>query len=49
MTREEVIAKCRDLMTPILGAGTCAKLIEKVLALENVTSVRDLRPLLQRS
>jgi 2-methylcitrate dehydratase PrpD len=49
MTRDEVVAKARDLITPVLGAATCAKLIEKVLALENVKDVRELRPLLQRS
>jgi 2-methylcitrate dehydratase PrpD len=49
MTREEVVAKSRDLMTPILGAPTCASLIEKIFALENVKDVRDLRPLLQRT
>jgi 2-methylcitrate dehydratase PrpD len=48
MTREEVVEKSRDLMTPVLGAAVCAKLIETVLNLENVKNVRDLRPLLQR-
>ena len=49
MTREEIITKSRDLMTPVLGAATCAKLIERVFDLENVKNVRDLRPLLQRA
>jgi 2-methylcitrate dehydratase PrpD len=49
MTREEVVAKSRDLLTPILGASTCASLIEKIFALENVKDIRDLRPLLQRA
>jgi 2-methylcitrate dehydratase PrpD len=48
MTREEVVAKCRELTTPSLGAAKSAKLIENVLALESVKNVRDLRPLLQR-
>jgi 2-methylcitrate dehydratase PrpD len=48
MTREEVVEKSRDLMTPVLGAAVCAKLIETVLNIENVKNVRDLRPLLQR-
>jgi 2-methylcitrate dehydratase PrpD len=47
MTREEVVAKCRELTTPSLGAAKSAKLIENVLALESVKNVRDLRPLLQ--
>jgi 2-methylcitrate dehydratase PrpD len=48
MTREEVVAKCRDLITPVLGASATAKLIAKVLDLENVKNVGELRPLLQR-
>jgi 2-methylcitrate dehydratase PrpD len=48
MPREEVVAKARDLITPVLGGATCTKLIDTVLALENVKSVRDLRPLIQR-
>ena len=38
-----------DLVTPILGAATFNKLVERVFALEQVKSVRELRPLLQRS
>ena len=49
MTREEVVAKARDLITPVLGAATCASLIEKVVGLEGVKDVRELRPALQRS
>jgi 2-methylcitrate dehydratase PrpD len=49
MTREEVVAKARDLITPVLGASTCAALIEKVLGLDGVKDVRELRPALQRS
>ena len=47
MTREEVVAKARELMTPVLGAATCSKLIERVLALDTVKDIRELRPLLQ--
>ena len=49
MTREEVVAKARDLMTPVLGAGASGKLIDRVLDIENLKNVRDLRPLLQRA
>ena len=49
MSREEVVAKARDLMTPVLGAAACNKLIETVLAIESVKNIRELRPLLQRS
>jgi 2-methylcitrate dehydratase PrpD len=49
MTRDEVMAKCRDLMAPVLGATNTTSLIEKVLSLENLKSIRELRPLLQRT
>jgi 2-methylcitrate dehydratase PrpD len=49
MTRDEVTAKCRDLMAPVLGAADTANLIEKILGLENVKNIRELRPLLQRT
>jgi 2-methylcitrate dehydratase PrpD len=47
MTRDEIVAKARDLITPILGATQCANLIDSVLNLERVKDVRELRPLLQ--
>ena len=31
MTREQLVAKCRDLMTPVLGESQTAKLVERVL------------------
>jgi 2-methylcitrate dehydratase PrpD len=49
MTREEVVAKARDLISPVLGKQKCASLIERVLTLESVNNIRDLRPLLQPS
>ena len=49
MTRAEVVAKSRDLMSPILGRAHCEDLIDQVLALETVTNVQGLRPLLQRA
>jgi 2-methylcitrate dehydratase PrpD len=48
MTRDEIVAKTYDLVTPILGAATCSSLLDKVLNLENVKDVRELRPVLQR-
>ena len=48
MPREEVVAKARELISPLLGADKSAKLIQKILALESVKDVRELRPLLQR-
>jgi 2-methylcitrate dehydratase PrpD len=47
MTRQEVVAKCRDLMAPVLGGQKCDALIAAVLSLETMTNVRALRPLLQ--
>ncbi|MEP6493010.1 MAG: MmgE/PrpD family protein [bacterium] len=47
MTREEIVAKARDLMVPVLGARAAGSLIEMVLSLETVKDVRELRPLLQ--
>jgi 2-methylcitrate dehydratase PrpD len=49
MSKDEIIAKARDLITPVLGAETCTKLIEKVFGLEQVKDIRELRPLLQRT
>ena len=49
MTREEVVAKARELMTPVLGAAKTTKLIDRVLGLDNVKNIRELRPLLQAS
>jgi len=47
MTSDEVVAKARELMTPVLGAATSSKLIAHMLGLENIKDVRELRPLLQ--
>lgn len=49
MTRDEVVAKARDLMAPVLGTAQTTSLIEKLLRLETVKSIRELRPLLQRT
>jgi 2-methylcitrate dehydratase PrpD len=49
MTHEEVVEKSRDLMAPVLGTATCANLIEKVLGIEKVKDIRELRPLLQKA
>ena len=47
MTREEVVAKSRDLIAAVVGAATAAKLIARVLDLDNVRNIRELRPLWQ--
>jgi 2-methylcitrate dehydratase PrpD len=47
MTRDEVVAKARDLMAPVLGAANTASLVDKLLGLENVKNILELRPFLQ--
>jgi 2-methylcitrate dehydratase PrpD len=49
MTREEVVDKARDLIAPVLGAAQTTTLINKLLALETLRDVRELRPALQKS
>ena len=49
MSRAEVIDKARDLTAPVLGRETAERLIERVYAIEAVTNIRDLRPMLRRS
>jgi len=49
MTRQEVVDKARDLITPVLGAAPCLALISKVLLLESLRNIRELRPVLQKN
>jgi 2-methylcitrate dehydratase PrpD len=49
MPRDEVVAKARDLMAPVLGAQRCAKLIQKFVEIENIKDIRELRPLLAKA
>jgi 2-methylcitrate dehydratase PrpD len=49
MTRDEVADKARDLIAPVLGPATSSILIDKLLALETLRDIRELRPTLQRS
>ena len=49
MPRAEVVTKCRDLMAPVLGADQTSRLIEAVLALETVGTMRDVAGLLRLS
>ncbi len=46
MSRQEVEDKSLDLLAPVLGADRARSLIDRVFAIESVTDVRDLRPLL---
>jgi 2-methylcitrate dehydratase PrpD len=47
MTRDEVVAKARDLIEPVLGRAKTNRAIATLLAAETLRSVRELRPLLQ--
>jgi hypothetical protein len=49
MTREEVIQKCRDLVEPVLGKDNCTSLIDKIIGIEKVKDIRELRSVLQKS
>ena len=49
MGRDEIIAKARDLITPVLGPATFQKLADRIFDLEHLKNVRDLRPLIQRA
>jgi hypothetical protein len=47
MSHDEIVAKARDLITPVLGAEKCTGLIDRIFALEQVKDIRELRTLLQ--
>ncbi len=47
MSRDEVAAKSRDLLVPVIGARRTQRLIDTVWRIERVGDVRQLRPLLQ--
>jgi 2-methylcitrate dehydratase PrpD len=47
MTKDEVVAKCRDLMAPVLGAARSDALTKLVLTIETQADLRAMRPLLQ--
>ena len=49
MTRDEVVDKARDLIAPVLGTAACSALIDRLLSLETLRDIRELRPALQRS
>jgi 2-methylcitrate dehydratase PrpD len=49
MTGEEVVDKARDLIAPVLGSATSSALIEKLLSLEKMSDIHELRPVLQRT
>jgi 2-methylcitrate dehydratase PrpD len=48
MTHGEVVVKARDLIAPVLGPAVCESLIGRIFALDKLTSIGSLRPLLQQ-
>ena len=48
LSAEEIAQKAQELMAPVLGAERSQQLIETIGNLENVGSVRELRPLLSK-
>jgi 2-methylcitrate dehydratase PrpD len=49
MSHDEVLAKVRDLVAPIQGEAKCADLIDKIINIENLKDIRELRPALQKT
>jgi 2-methylcitrate dehydratase PrpD len=49
MTTEEVVQKSRDLVEPMLGKANTTNLIDKIMGLEKVADVRELRSVLQKA
>ena len=47
MNREQFVAKCSGLMSPVMGQGPSSQLIERLFELEKTKDIRELRPLLQ--
>jgi len=41
--------KVRDLVTPVQGRAKCSELIDKILKIESLQDVRELRPALQKT
>ena len=48
MSRQEVIEKARDLIAPVVGSDKAQRMIDTVYAIEKVTDIRSLQPLLQQ-
>ena len=47
MTRDEAVAKCAELIRPILGNDHGSKIVDAILNLDHLKDVRQLRPLFQ--
>jgi hypothetical protein len=48
MSRDEVVAKATDLMTPVLGDARTRALVGRLVTIDGLSDVRALRPMLQR-
>jgi 2-methylcitrate dehydratase PrpD len=49
MSHDEVIAKVRDLVVPVQGETKCADLVDRIVNIENLKDIRELRPALQKT
>ena len=49
MTTEEVVQKARDLVEPVFGKEKTTNLVDKILGIEKVKDIRDLRSVLQKA
>ena len=49
MTRNEVVAKFRDLTRPSMTSAQCDQFVDRILNLETIATMRDLRSTLQGS
>lgn len=49
MPRDEVVQKCRDLIEPVLGKAAFTSLADKVLGIEKIKDIRQLRQVLQKA
>jgi 2-methylcitrate dehydratase PrpD len=49
MTQDEIVAKSRDLIAPSFGSARCTALIDRILKIEDIKNIRELRPLLQKA
>jgi 2-methylcitrate dehydratase PrpD len=49
MTRDQVVAKSRELMTPALGEAVAGRVIERTLDMDKMANIREFRPLLRRN
>jgi 2-methylcitrate dehydratase PrpD len=49
MTQDEIVAKSRDLIAPSFGSARSTALIDRILKIEDIKNIRELRPLLQKA